>query len=77
MEGREVLGQNKEDAGIWNKMLRYCGVKEVVLPSTLREMSPDVFRDCESLKTVWVAEGCRIEVKDLVSRSVRVKKNRQ
>ena len=49
----------------------------MVLPSTLREMSPDVLRDCEDLKTVWVAKGCRIEVKDFVNRSVRVKKSRQ
>ena len=77
MEGREVLGQNREDAGIWNKILRGCGVKEVVLPSTLREMSPDVLRDCEDLKTVWVAKGCKVKVKDFVSHSVRVKKSRQ
>ena len=76
IEGREVIGKDEEDTTIWNHMFRYCGVKEVVLPSTLREISPDVFRDCEYLKTVWIAEGCRIEVKDFVNLSVKVKKSR-
>ena len=55
-------------------MFRGCGVKEVVLPSTLREMSPDIFRNCTDLKTVWVAEGCKVDVKKFVDNQVNVLK---
>ena len=69
LEGRETLG---EDSGVWNKILRDSRVEEIVLPSTLREMSPDVFRDCGSLKTVRVARACPLDVGGFVREGVEV-----
>lgn len=73
-EGRKVLGKSWKETDAWNTIFRKCGIKEVVLPSTLREMSPDIFKNCADLKTVRVAEGCRADVEDFVSSSVKVKK---
>ena len=72
MEGKEVLGKDEEDAGVWNKVFRDGKVEEIVLPSTLREMSPEIFRDCGSLKIVRVARDCPIDVGKFVSGKVEV-----
>ena len=40
LEGRETFG---EDVGVWNRLFRDCKVEEVALPSTLKEMSPEIF----------------------------------
>ena len=77
MEGREVLGKDEEDTSVWNGIFRECRVEEIILPGTLREMSPDIFRNCEDLKTVRVTKGCKVEVNNFVNRSVKVKKNRR
>ena len=53
VDGRETFG---EDAGIWNGPFRSCGVEEIVLPSTLREMPPGIFKDCKSLRVVRVGD---------------------
>ena len=49
MEGRETFG---EDAGVWNEIFRSCGVEEVMLPNTLQEMSPEIFKGCGALRIV-------------------------
>lgn len=72
LEGREVLGRDEEDAGVWNKVFRDGKVEEIALPSTLREMSSEIFRDCGSLKIVRVARGCPIDVGKFVDRKVEV-----
>ena len=38
----------------------------MVLPSTLREMSPEIFNDRGSLKIVRAAKGCAARVGDFV-----------
>ena len=72
MEGREALGT--ADTGVWNTIFQDCGIEEVVLPSTLREISPRVFVDCDALRTVLVARGCRARVRKLVGKGVKVQK---
>lgn len=74
LEGKEVLGKDQEDTSMWNTLFRECGVKEIILPSTLREMSPDIFRDCKDLKTVRVAKGSQIKVRKFVGITVRVRR---
>ena len=69
LEGREALG---EDHGLWNKLFRNSGVEEIVLPGTLREMPSDVFRKCDRLRVVRVAEGCPLDIRKFVGESVEV-----
>ena len=45
-------------------------LEEITLPSTLKEMGSDVFRDCSDLETVWVEEGCALDVREHVADSV-------
>ena len=71
LEGRRTLG---DDSGAWNEIFRNCGVEEVTLPSTLQEMSPEIFKDCETLRTVWVMKGCRVDVRRFVDKKVKVLK---
>ena len=73
-EGREVLGRTDKEADYWNMLLRDCEAEEVVLPGTLREISPRVFADCDALRTVLVARGCRARVRKLVGKGVKVQK---
>ena len=70
LEGRETLG---EKPGVWNKLFRDSKVEEIMLPSTLRELPPDVFRDCKNLKVVWVARGCPLDVRKFVGEGVEVR----
>ena len=72
LEGREALGMGEEGSGIWNALFKDCGVEEVVLPSTLREVSPDIFRGCKSLKLVRVAKSCPLDIKKYVRKDVVV-----
>ena len=72
LEGREVLGRDEEDAGVWNKAFRDGKVEEIALPSTLREMFSEIFRDCDSLKIVRVARSCPIDVGKFVGGKVEV-----
>ena len=69
LEGRQTLQQ---DSDIWNKIFRNSKVEEIVLPKTLKEMSPDIFKCCDSLKIVRVAKGCPINVKKFVKSGVDV-----
>ena len=73
LEGRETLGAGEEGSGIWNALFRNCGVEEVALPSTLREVSPDIFNGCSALKVVWVAKGCSLDVRQFVNDGVEVR----
>lgn len=72
LEGTEVLGKDEKYFDVWSKLFRDSRVKEVVLPSTLREMHPDMFKDCSALKIVWVAKGCPLNVKSFVGSGVEV-----
>ena len=72
LEGRTAL--EATDAGVWNTIFKECNVEEVVLPSTLREISPKVFGDCDSLRTVRVARDCSVDVEGLVGSRVEVKR---
>lgn len=49
VDGREML---VEDAGVWSWPFWSCGVEEIVFPSTLREMPPEIFKGCESLRVM-------------------------
>lgn len=69
LEGRKILGK---DSDAWNRLFRDSRVEEVVLPGTLKDMSPNLFRGSSSLKIVWVGNGCRINVSRLVNPQVRV-----
>lgn len=75
-EGIESLGRDDKSSDSWGELFKGSGVKEVVLPSTLREMSPNIFKDCGSLKTVWVAKGCKLNIRLLVGFFVRVKQSK-
>ena len=44
----------------------------MVLPSTLKEMSPNMFSSCYALKTVRVALGCPVDIEKLVGSKVKV-----
>ena len=44
----------------------------MVLPSTLKEMSPDMLNGCYVLKTVRVARGCPVDVEKFVDSKVKV-----
>ena len=73
LEGWEALGQDAGDAGVWGRLLRDGGVEEVVLPGTLREVGPSIFKGCRSLRVVRVARGCVVKVRKLVGLFVRVR----
>lgn len=53
-EGLEVLGT--ENYRCYHGVFQESGVQEIVLPSTLREIGGNTFRDCESLRTVYAAD---------------------
>ena len=72
MEGRETLGKDKENSSGWNTLLRNKGIKVIVLPKTLRQISPNIFAGCDSLRTVQVGKGCPVDIKNLVGGTVNV-----
>lgn len=43
-----------------------------MIPSTLRKISPEIFKGCNSLKIVRAASGCEVEVEKFVGGSVKV-----
>lgn len=63
LEGRVALGTADTGANVWNAIFRECGVEEVLLPSTLQEIGSNIFVNCNSLRTVRVAKGCKVQVK--------------
>ena len=44
----------------------------MALLSAQWEISPNVFRDCDSLRVVRVAEGCPLDIRKFVGESVEV-----
>ena len=50
----------------------YSGVEDVTLPNTLKEVSEDAFEGCRRLITVWVVEGCALDIGKCVGSNVEV-----
>ena len=50
------------------------GVEEIVLPSTLREINEYVFWLCPKLRTVWIEDGCALDVWKYVGQNVEVRR---
>lgn len=71
LEGRKALGKGTD---VWSKLFQDSKVEEIMLPSTLREISYNIFEDCESLRVVRMAKGCKAKVKKCVGKSVKVLK---
>ena len=59
---------------IGEKCFKESGVEEITLPSTLKEMGENVFKDCNNLKTIWVGEGCALDVRKYVGKDVEVRR---
>ena len=49
------------------------GIKEIQLPRTLKEIGEDVFKYCKSLNTVWVEDGCVLDIRKYVDDGVEVR----
>ena len=49
------------------------GIEEITLPSTLKEISEKAF-DRTSLRTVFVEEGCALDVRKYVGQNVEVRR---
>ena len=73
-EGLEALGGSEDDPGACGWLFKGSGVQEVVLPSTLRQMSQDIFKGCDSLRVVRVARGCPLDVRKFVGSRVKVRR---
>ena len=73
-EGAESLGKDDENPGDWWRLFSFCLVEEVVLPSMLREISPNIFKNSGSLKTIRVAKDCSVCVESLVGSGVEVRR---
>ena len=71
-EGIESLGKGDLSSDSWNRIFEGSGVEEVTLPSTLRHMSLHIFDGCCALRTVWMRDGCLVDVENFVGRNVRV-----
>ena len=48
------------------------GIEEITLSSALEEIDETAFKDCDSLKTVCVEKGCKVDVKSIIADSVNV-----
>ena len=44
LEGRAAL-RTKSNSNVWNRLFLESRVRELILPSTLKEISPDIFND--------------------------------
>ena len=58
---------------IGNACFRLGGLEEITLPSTLKRMGAYVFSDSFYLRTVWVEEGCALDVRKYVKNFVEVR----
>ena len=47
---------------VYYGVFQYCGLEEVTLPSTLREIGAETFCGCDSLRTICVRSGCRADL---------------
>ena len=70
LEGRDALGEGLDFS---NTIFRNWRAEEVALPTTLREISLDVFGNCDSLRAVLVAGGRPADVWKLVPEVVGAK----
>lgn len=58
-EGLKVLGNdNYYAAGTFED----SGVKEITITATLERVCKNLFANCSSLRTVWVEEGCPLDI---------------
>ena len=49
-----------------------CGLWEITLPASLREIGHHAFWQCSSLKTIYVEVGCTVDVAKSLGDPVRV-----
>ena len=49
-------------------------LKEIVIPSTLREIGDNALERCDSLKIVHVGTGCALDIERLVGDTVTVRR---
>ena len=64
-----------EGSRLWkleDRCFRDCAIEKITLPGTLTSMSFDAFRGCDSLRTVYVEDGCGINVRAYPLRNVSV-----
>ena len=73
-EGTESLGKDDENSDGWQSCFEFSSIEEVVFPGTLKEVWPDIFKYCKSLKTVRVAKDCPVCVEKLVGSNVEVRR---
>lgn len=69
---RVVLNEGLEKIGDQCKGL-HCsgafgsiGVKEITLPSTLKQIDMHTFKDCDSLRTIYVRNDCKANLSQLI-----------
>ena len=69
---RAVLNEGLEKIGDQCKGL-HCsgafgsiGVKEITLPSTLKQIDMHTFKDCDSLRTIYVRNDCKANLSQLI-----------
>ena len=72
-EGLETLGEDDEESRDESGAFEASGIKEVVLPGTLKTLGKNSFYDCKFLKKVWVEQRCRIRIKGYVKTKVDVR----
>ena len=58
---------------IGGKCFENSGIEEIALPRTLKEIDENLFDGCTKLKTVWVEDGCAVDVKSYVGEIVNVR----
>lgn len=49
------------------------GIEEITLPRSLKEIGENAFKYCDRLKTIWLEEGCTLDIKKYVGNSVEVR----
>lgn len=58
---------------IGDRCFQETDITEITLPGTLYEIGKDALRYCEKLKTVWVEEGCLLDIREYVDNYVDIK----
>ena len=79
-EGLESLGTREAPAGKNKKRkahtnggaFRNSGIAEISLPGSLVKLQKDTFDYCPSLRTIWVAGGCAVDVRGAVHDSMSI-----
>ena len=49
-----------------------CGIEEVVLPDPLKEIDENAFKECGNLKTIWLEDGCVLDIEKYFGSPVQV-----